>query len=333
MKSNRINYFDIAKGIGILCTIGAHMGRDFNNRIIHTFAMSLFFMISGYFMSEKKDFKTYATEKVKQLAPPYIFTCVCIMIICAVMNFVQGNVLGIPKEILKWILASGYGAGISYYEPFFIKQIGAIWFFLGIGWALIIVKYFAEKKYGSIIICAIAYMGWATAQYFWLPLSIQAGAMSSVFVYVGYMAKKEKFLDKPFNIWLFLLSMGMLIFNAHFNIRVVNVSATVEGGLLAIIGAILICYGMIWISRFIENKIPVVREAMIFFGQNSMIILSVHLLELTFVPWGDVYTWLNSIGIVDTPSVAAVFMMKVIYATICTFIILKIPALRKIFGK
>ena len=56
---------------------------------------------------------------------------------------------------------------------FFIKQIGAIWFFLGVGWALLIVKYFAEKKYGGIIIAAIAYMGYATAQYFWLPFRLK----------------------------------------------------------------------------------------------------------------------------------------------------------------
>ena len=329
----RIGYFDVAKGIGILCVIAAHMGRETNNRIIHTFAMTLFFLISGYFLSEKKDFKTYRREKIKQLAPPYIFASVCLMAVTALIHLFGGNFRVIPKEILKWALAAGYGAGVSYYEPFFIKQIGAIWFFLGVGWALLIVKYFAEKKYGGIIIAAIAYMGYATAQYFWLPFSVQAGALSSIFVYVGYLCKKEKFMDKPFHPGLFLLSAGMLVFEAIFNIRIYNVNCELEGGLLSVIGAVLICYSVIWVSRGIDVKIPLLNKVLSFYGRNSMIILCLHVLELSLFPWPEMYTYLNSVGIIDTPSVIVVYLMKLAYATLLTFVILKIPFLRKIFGK
>ena len=37
----------------------------------------------------------------------------------------------------------------------------------------------------------VSYVGYKTTNMFWLPLSIQAGMFASIFVYIGYMAKKQ----------------------------------------------------------------------------------------------------------------------------------------------
>ena len=46
---SRIEYFDIAKGMGILSIILGHMGVEGVDRIVFTFHVPLFFLISGYF--------------------------------------------------------------------------------------------------------------------------------------------------------------------------------------------------------------------------------------------------------------------------------------------
>ena len=52
-RTLRLPYMDVAKGMGILCVIIGHMGNETINRIIFSFHMPLFFLISGYFLSNR----------------------------------------------------------------------------------------------------------------------------------------------------------------------------------------------------------------------------------------------------------------------------------------
>ena len=51
MASNRIDFIDIAKGIGMFLVIVGHVETyDFINRMIYSFHMPLFFVLSGFFL-------------------------------------------------------------------------------------------------------------------------------------------------------------------------------------------------------------------------------------------------------------------------------------------
>lgn len=52
-RTVRLPYMDVAKGMGILCVIIGHMGNEAINRIIFSLHMPLFFLISGYFLSNR----------------------------------------------------------------------------------------------------------------------------------------------------------------------------------------------------------------------------------------------------------------------------------------
>ena len=132
---NRLSYMDIAKGFGILCVIAGHMGNEAINRFVFSFHMPLFFIISGYFLSQKHTPKEVLFKRCKKLLPPYIFTCFCILALSILKNLI-GIVIGIKSidnlvlDIVKWIYASLYGAGSNHNYPFLIIPIGAIWFLL-----------------------------------------------------------------------------------------------------------------------------------------------------------------------------------------------------------
>lgn len=81
ITNNRLSYMDIAKGFGILCVIAGHMGNETINRFVFSFHMPLFFIISGYFLSQKNTAKEVLGKRCKQLLPPYIFTCFCILLL------------------------------------------------------------------------------------------------------------------------------------------------------------------------------------------------------------------------------------------------------------
>ncbi len=75
MKNNRIEWVDIAKGIGIIFVVMGHMPSIPENiRLwIFSFHMPLFFYLSGYFVKPKQlALKEFILKKVKHLIIPYI---------------------------------------------------------------------------------------------------------------------------------------------------------------------------------------------------------------------------------------------------------------------
>ena len=74
INSNRIEAFDIAKGLGILIMVMGHTGFGTTfDKIIHTFHMPLFFFISGYFYRPDKSIsvKTNHLHHVNVIILPY----------------------------------------------------------------------------------------------------------------------------------------------------------------------------------------------------------------------------------------------------------------------
>ena len=73
--SNRLDYIDSAKGIGILLVVIAHI--NYTQQlltIIYSFHMPLFFAISGLLFDSSKyqNFKDFLTRKIRTLICPYI---------------------------------------------------------------------------------------------------------------------------------------------------------------------------------------------------------------------------------------------------------------------
>lgn len=71
-EKNRVQYFDIARGIAMICIILGHLNNSLINRVVFTFHVPIFFFISGYFMNSKCGIKDYARNKLRTLIVPYI---------------------------------------------------------------------------------------------------------------------------------------------------------------------------------------------------------------------------------------------------------------------
>ncbi len=74
-KVKRNNYLDIAKGISIISIIIGHLDIEIINRIVFTYHIPVFLLITGCFISEKRSVKEFAINRFKKLMIPYIFTC------------------------------------------------------------------------------------------------------------------------------------------------------------------------------------------------------------------------------------------------------------------
>ena len=98
--SKRIEWIDIAKGIGIILVVLGHCLRDdmrinssfidFLYQLIYSFHMGLFFSISGYLYGSKRkqNSKNYLRMQLKKLIIPWLVYSAIIYIIVMFVNFI-----------------------------------------------------------------------------------------------------------------------------------------------------------------------------------------------------------------------------------------------------
>ena len=80
-NNQRIEYWDVAKGLGIICVMLGHLGCNQIDRVVFTFHMPLFFLISGWFLKTEESLQEFVKKKTRRLLIPYYVTG-CIICIC-----------------------------------------------------------------------------------------------------------------------------------------------------------------------------------------------------------------------------------------------------------
>jgi fucose 4-O-acetylase-like acetyltransferase len=106
--TKRVDYYDIAKGIGILMVVLGHsqnLCKPLNilSAIAWSFHMPLFFILSG--MCFKRKEYGYLSSSFKRLVVPYIFT-----ILLFVLYYLA---LGNFKQSLDWLIGGGMALVVS----------------------------------------------------------------------------------------------------------------------------------------------------------------------------------------------------------------------------
>lgn len=319
----RVRYFDIAKGVAIFCIIAGHMRNTIINNFVFTFHVPIFFLISGYFLKSNRPFKEFVTKKYNQLIRPYIITCICVIVGVSLSNIIRTHSLEhLVQDVKTWFIASLYGSGtIEYSSPFYMKQIGAIWFLLASFTAVVIVRYFIEYKHGWLGVVVLAYVGYKTGQMVWLPLSIQAGMTAAVFVYLGWLSNKHKLFEHPAPhmwisgaaiIWLFgILFCGKLyVVRNHF-----------ENGLFDIVVAVAGSYLVIVICQIIDKQTKYLANLLEFYGKNTLTILCMHEVEILTISWKWVWQIGEKLQLQTYQVIWIILILKMLLFTVGIYII------------
>lgn len=334
-EKNRIEYFDVIKGIGIILVILGHMTRftSFSNKAIYTFHMPLFFLVSGYFISFRDKYKDFVKKKATQLLLPYFFSCLCVLVIQIIKQVILGKTLEqVLQTFGKLIYSFVYGSGMEYYKPFYIPPIGVLWFLLALFISLITVRKFLEYKYGPVYIVLLAYAGYLSSMLLWLPFSVQAGFTVSIFVYIGYLANKNGFLEEKTNPLIVIFALGIWLFGIFFGKGLYVFFNGYGNGLFSIVVGICGTYIVLLISRFICKHLNFLTKILVFFGKNSLIVLCFHLIEYTMIPWSKVYGVLGDMGIPIVVTYIIVAVTKIGFCTLGILLVYKLKFLRKIFS-
>jgi len=288
MKNRRVETADIARGIAALSVILGHLGIWNINRIVYTFHVPLFFLITGYFMDNRRNVSDFIKRKARSLLVPYYLTCLVIILISAFSGLKENRFF---YNFAYWMYASAYGAGDSYTEPFLIIGIGAIWFLWASFWGSLFLRISLEfsKKQRICWIGLLFVLGYYSSKLIWLPFSIQAGFCSTLFMYIGYLfgIYKKRIAELPLNlkkagaiviwiIWFVFIGTFQSFWVVHCDFG---------RGITDIIGCICACTAVMMIADYICQKTYYSRKLLSDLGRNSLWILCIHVVEMNLIPW------------------------------------------------
>ena len=199
MAKQRISTFDVAKGIAIIAVLLGHTRGipDGLLRFCFSFHLPVFYLVSGYF--SHKDDKLDAAFVRKQAQAnllPYAVTCLLIIAVSAVRDALFHPEMLVPRT-LQWVIDALYGAGgVIPVAPSFVHGIGAIWFLLALFWARIFLAAANQTRYPSLVVIGLFIVGTLSRAYIWLPWSIQAGMVATLYLYVGQLFREFDGLNK-----------------------------------------------------------------------------------------------------------------------------------------
>ena len=292
--NQRNKSIDIARGIAIISIMLGHLGNSQINRVVFTYHVPLFFLITGYFLKCKGDLFSFIKKKADALLKPYCITCMLLIVFSVLKVLLKGGSISqLAGTFTDTVYASLYGAGDSYTEPFYIPAIGAVWFLWASFWGCLIVQFSAyfKKPYDALFILLAAAAGYYSRRLFWFPLSIQAGGAAALFIYTGYTYKQYEStvlpLYRKFRVpVLVVMTAVWLEFIVHFK-SFWLVHFDIGRGLQDIIASIFACVVIFALSSFISRLIPD-EKLLSFTGRNSLCFLCIHLLELKLVPWNQI---------------------------------------------
>ncbi len=335
----RLEYLDIARGIAMISIVLGHLGIRSFNKVVFTYHLPIFFIISGFFLSTRDSVGSFIRKKIRLLIIPYIVASIAIIAsaVCMCLIFEKGAGL---KEVLKrWGFAAVYGAGDTYQQPFYVQGIGAIWFLLATFWAVVMMRILLNyNKWIRLIMVAILFTAaiWTRQHFFWFPLSIQAGCTALLFVYIGYLIKESKDILSilPMEVmaaWTVFALVVWLSFVKDFQ-SFWLVHSDIGRGFVDIFGSLCGCYILVLISYGIERWFSLPGKVFGFLGKNSLIMLIVHIVEQNTFRWWTLIAKIFPNGLTDMQFTVVLILLKFAFIILATFILSKINIVRRLLG-
>ena len=292
----RLRRIDIAKGIAILAIVLGHLGiyDALGNEVLEpwvfAFHVPIFFVIAGYFESNKRPFKDFAIQKARRLLLPYVATSAFIILLVALLLLFKGDAW--PSrftDMQTLLLAVFYGTGSWFVHTFWqATPIGAIWFLPALFFASILQRLALKFKHGWLFNLLWAFLALISHKYFWLPFSLQSAALGALFMSFGHWLRKRDFLNfvneyKRLSLLIFLVCLVIYILAGLFNLRI-SVSSLITATFppLAIFIACVSSVFYLFLSIYLDKHASVPAKFFAFYGKNSLVVLCVHLVMQTF---------------------------------------------------
>lgn len=275
MASKRIEYLDIAKGIGIVAVIMGHTYRmDDIKLFIYAFHVPIFFFISGLFFNPNKNesFIIFIKNKTRTLLLPYFtFYVISYLYWLIIERHYRPNSMEI--NIFKPIAGLFYGTD---WKDYMIPN-GALWFLSCLFSAevvLFLIFKVAKRTFfilSTVIILAVIGYFISINDFPRLPLSFNSSLLAILFIYLGYLSKEKiKLVEGSNKIVIATLSAVLLTIMYLISSKngMIDMDYCVyRNPFLFVVAALLGITGIIFISKILNRNL-----ILQYFGLNSLIL-------------------------------------------------------------
>lgn len=313
---SRIQYWDIAKGLAIMLTVLGHTDLPPVIRaVIFSFHMPFFIIANGFFI-KAYDVKKVFLKSVKTLLLPYFVTCfisACIYAFLGKENCSATALFGVKIKAM----IGGMSKISTKFQDF--DSVWVVWFicslFITRNLYVLIMCLFKQKKYLRIsFICGLTILGYLVEKYYaFMPWSLDVALITLPFIAFGDWLHKGEFFNKsiiytgflPFLIWFSILFCT----RSHIELAM----RSYPNGIFAFISAIA---GSLVLIEFSKQLVPFDKLSAIlsWIGQNSMIILCLHCIEMMYFNW-------NKLAAFIPLNWVTLFLTKSVVLLICTWLI------------
>jgi len=278
-NKKRLTYLDVAKFIGIFLVAYCHIkevGEDIP--FIYSFHLALFFIISGMTLriDENENYGSFLTRKLKSYIIPLICMdfLIILIFICFAFKEGYGNTI-----TWKWFMDQ-FVLGINQ------KRYFSLWFVPALFISVNLCYFFFKASKGKIwIACILASIQLTFAIVFnfytpqWLIWNIDVAMFGSFWVFIGWLFSHCKkvsdfFLSKRLiSLTWAVVCLGAGLALAYLNWHFFHLHLEAWGGqfqkyYLVIPSSILSSFGIIFLSRAIDNKVVSTL------GQMTLVILA-----------------------------------------------------------
>lgn len=291
-QKKRIDYLDLAKGIGILLVVWAHARGPYSS-YMYQMHMPFFFIISGLLYSSSKPLKQFIKGKITSLYIPFVFwNCMFITIKSYIHGVNIKTILNMDFKVLLTIEKDG-------------QFLGATWFLGALFLASIIYKlldtYIKNSKFKPFVMLSLSVIAGITGFTITFDHMLSRVLVLSMFFGFGVFVKTYIGDFKSVDCCA-LAIVSALIFLIIGKYNSANMGANqYRYPLLFVVGAVGASYALLYFCRWIDklcqniHVLEYIKNIGTFFGRNSLDILIWQFVAFRFVILLQMYKWHNSI--------------------------------------
>ncbi len=269
MNSGRLEYIDIAKGLGIILVVVGHISPNKElNQLIYTFHMPLFFLIAGMFIRNKSRTKALVIKNFYRIIVPLIFFTF-LFFPYQLFNLKITGDLTFKNTVAISPLFGGNGITTTFWFPEVLFM------------SLIIVHVLRKnvlKERSHIIILSLILLFFShlitSISYLkYFPFSINVILYAIPLLLVGNLLTFFDFRKyKASVIFLMVIAIGIFLFGFNYKFDMKNNIYGVP--VYAEFMAILLTSGILSVSIFLEDT--KLGAAISYIGNASLVIMFLH---------------------------------------------------------
>lgn len=284
MQKKEIDWLYIVKAFAIFLVVLGHNDSKITTWI-YSFHMPLFFFVSGYLFSVKKDIPVweFIIKKGRALLMPHFIFSIGLFIFWFIIGRKYGNPLSQTYSVF-WNFI-----GILYAQKIEWMDWGVFMWFLPCLFVVTIAYFFISRLaiiYQMLVLVVSMFIGFGLSKYqFDYIWSLDTAFTAIVFYGIGYISKHEISFELPVS--KLILYIGILLF-LSIQISVINGNVDLRSNHLGnnliyfYVGAIsgillIICVSRLFVLLF---EVPFFMK---YLSINSMLIFILHNLSLTFI--------------------------------------------------